>query len=144
MYVTCSMVRLYLLALAMACWESMSVWKENIKNWGLEERLYQSDLASDSVPRNTAGPDHSSIAEVQSLGSSEHAGQAEAALVLSSRVPAEVGNHWEDNGVNTVDTPTTTTTSPPCSHLTLFKSWYLSESTLYSNYISLRQDNLHR
>ena len=84
--------------------------------------MYQSDLARDSVPRNTAGPDHSSIAEVQSLGSSEHAGQAEAALVLSSRVPAEVGNHWEDNGVNTVDTPTTTTTSPPCSHLTLFKS----------------------
>ena len=51
------------------------------------------DLVSYSVPRNTAGPDHSSIAEVHSLGSSEDAGEAEATLVLGSRVPAEVGNH---------------------------------------------------
>ena len=55
--------------------------------------MYQSDLARDSVPRNTAGPDHSSIAEVHGLGSSEHAGEAEATLVLGSGVPTEVRNH---------------------------------------------------
>ena len=66
------------------------------KSWlKLQTGWYRSDLVSYSIPRNTAGPDHSSIAEVHSLGSSKHTGQTEATLVLSSRVPAEVRNHWE-------------------------------------------------
>ena len=125
------------------------------KSWlKLRTGWYRSDLVSYSIPRNTAGPDHSSIAEVHSLGSCEHAGQAEAALVLGSRVPTEVRNHWHDN----ILTFSPLRQSNQCvltrneyktisvwfhwniiilgwetqiwSDITLSKSWYLSESTL--------------
>ena len=48
---------------------------------------------TDPVSRDTAGPDHPSIAEVQGLRPSKYAGEAEAALVLLTAVPAEVWNN---------------------------------------------------
>ena len=50
-------------------------------------------LVVDCLPGDTAGPDHPSIAEVQGLRPSKYAGEAEAALVLLTAVPAEVWNN---------------------------------------------------
>ena len=48
---------------------------------------------TDPVSRDATRPDHPSVAEVQGLGPGEHAGEAEAALVLVPAIPAEVGNN---------------------------------------------------
>ena len=45
------------------------------------------------IPWNTAGPDHSSVTEIQSLGPSKHTAQTQSALVSLSPVPTVVGNN---------------------------------------------------
>ena len=60
-------------------------------SWSVRE-LGAGYLVTDPVSRDTARPDHPSVAEVQGLGPGEHAGEAEAALVLAPAIPAEVGN----------------------------------------------------
>ena len=50
-------------------------------------------LRLESVPGNTTGPDHASIAQVQRLGSGEHTAETETTLVPVIAIPTIVRNN---------------------------------------------------